>query len=114
MSIAERPLLVSDGIISAADVKQGGAAVSVYLPAGEVMTTPVPGMADGRVVVRQLYFEGQPVQDLTLTFTDGKLKSMSGRGEGYAALKARYDATDDPGKALLGFVDFVSGSGAGG
>jgi aminopeptidase len=106
MSIAGRPLIVSDGIISAADVKQGGAAVSVFLPAGDVMTTPVQGMADGRIVAQQLYFEGQPVQDLTLTFTNGKLKSMSGRGEGYAALKARYDATDDPDKALLGFVDF--------
>lgn len=106
MSIADRPVIVSDGIISAADVKQGGPAASVFLPAGEVLTTPVQGMADGRVVVQQLYFEDQPVQDLTLTFTDGKLKSMSGRGEGYAALKARYDATDDPGKALLGFVDF--------
>src|SRR5207249_1822165 len=43
------PFFVSDGIISAEDVQKGSPAVSVYLPAGELYTTPVPGTAEGKV-----------------------------------------------------------------
>lgn len=101
-----RPVLVSDGIISADDIKRGGAAVSVYLPAGEVFTTPVPGTAEGKVVNTRTYFRGKQVDNLTLTFAGGKATSMSGSGPGYAGLKAEYDAVDDARKDLFGFVDF--------
>ncbi len=100
-----RPVLVSDGIISADDIKQGGAAVSVFLPAGEVFTTPVPGTAEGKVVQTRTFFRGKQVDNLTLTFAGGKATAMSGSGPGYADLKAQYDAVDDARKDLFGFVD---------
>lgn len=100
-----RPVLVSDGIVSADDIKQGGAAVSVFLPAGEVYTTPVPGTAEGKVVQTRTFFRGKQVDNLTLTFVGGKATSMAGSGPGYADLKAQYDAVDDARKDLFGFVD---------
>lgn len=106
LSIATRPIIVSDGLISAEDVKQGGPAVAVFLPAGEVMITPVAGTANGKVVVERLYFDNKEIQNLTLSFAAGKLASMSGSGPGYAAFKARYDAASDPGKAAFAYVDF--------
>ncbi len=105
VSIASRPFFVSDGIISADDVKKGGPAVSVYLPAGEVFCAPVPGSAAGKVVESQTFFRGKEVNNLTLTFAAGRLTQMTGSGSGFADLKAEYDASGD-GKELFAFVDF--------
>ena len=41
MNIKGRAVLVSDGVLSDAERKAGGMTASVYLPAGEVYTTPV-------------------------------------------------------------------------
>ncbi len=101
-----RPVLVSDGVISADDIKQGGPAVAVYLPAGEVFTTPVPGTAEGTVVHSRTFHRGQQVDDLTLTFAGGKLTGMTGSGPGYEGFRADYDAVEDPRKDVFGFVDF--------
>jgi len=98
-------VLVSDGVISDEEMQQGGPAVAVYLPAGEVYTTPVPGTANGTVVHTRDYFLGEPIDDLTLTFRDGRLTSMTGTGPGYDGFRAAYDAVDDPRKDLFGFVD---------
>ncbi|HLE63091.1 MAG TPA: aminopeptidase [Pyrinomonadaceae bacterium] len=103
--IEGRPFFVSDGIISAEDVKKGGPAVSVYLPAGEVYCAPVPGTAEGKVVVSRDFYQGKEVTDVTLTFVAGKLTSMTGSGPGFAKLKAQYDATG-PGREQFAFVDF--------
>jgi aminopeptidase len=100
-----RPFFVSDGIISSEDVKKGGPAVLVYLPAGEVYCAPVAGTAAGKVVVSRDFYNDKEVTDLTLTFAGGKLTSLTGSGPGFADLKARYDASGD-GKELFGFVDF--------
>ena len=100
-----RPVLVSDGIISPEDAQKGGAAVSVYLPAGEVYTTPVAGTAEGKVVHTRDFYRGKPIDNLTLTFVGGKLTEMTGSGEGYAGFKADYDAVTDERKNLFGFVD---------
>jgi len=100
-----RPFFVSDGIISAEDVQKGGPAVSVYLPAGEVYCAPIPGTAEGKVVVSRDFYQGKEITDLTLTFVAGKLTSMTGSGPGFAGFKAQYDATGD-GKELFAFVDF--------
>jgi len=59
VKIEGRSFFVSDGIISADDIKKGGPAVSVYLPAGEVYCAPVPGTATGKVVETLTYFRGK-------------------------------------------------------
>lgn len=105
VKIEGRQFFVSDGIISADDVKKGGPAVSVYLPAGEVYCSPVAGSATGKVVESLTFFRGKEVNNLTLTFVAGKLTEMTGSGPGFADLKAGYDAAGD-GKEVFAFVDF--------
>ena len=104
VKIEGRPFFVSDGVISADDIKKGGPAVSVYLPAGEVYCAPVPGTANGKIVESLTYYNGKEVNDLTLTFVNGKLTTMTGTGSGFTELKADYDAAGD-GKDLFAFVD---------
>jgi aminopeptidase len=99
-----RPVYASDGIISPEEAQKGGAAINVYLPAGEVYVTPVAGTADGKVVRPRDYFQGQEIQNLTLTFAGGKLTSMTGSGPGFGPLKALYDAAGE-GKDLFAVVD---------
>ena len=101
-----RPVLVSDGIVSAEDMKAGGASNSVFLPAGEVYTTPIAGSANGKLVNTKSFYRGKAIDNLTMEFKDGKMTSMSGSGPGYADLKAEYDAVSDPRKDEFSFVDF--------
>lgn len=96
---------VSDGIISAEDMKKGPAGMNIYLPAGEVYVTPVPGTAEGKVVSKTEYYQGLEINNLTLTFAAGKLTSISGSGPGFEKMKAAYDAAGD-GKDLFAVVDF--------
>lgn len=105
LQIRGRLVLVSDGVISAEDIKRGGPAVSVYLPAGEVYTTPVAGTAEGKLVDSRSFYRGQQIDNLTLTIAGGKVTAMSGSGPGYAAFKAEYDAVTDPRKDLFGYID---------
>jgi len=100
-----RPVLVSDGIISPEDAQKGGASVSIYLPAGEVYCSVVPGTAEGKVVHTKDFYEGKDIDNLTLMFAGGKLTSMTGTGDGFAPFKAGYDAVADERKNLFGFVD---------
>ena len=100
-----RPVLVSDGIISDADRKAGGAALAAYLPAGEVYTTPLPGTAEGKIVHSRSFYRGKQIDNLTLTLAGGKVTAMTGSGPGYADFKAEYDAVDDARKDLFGYVD---------
>ncbi len=101
--IASRQTLVSDGVISADDLAKGGAACQVWLPAGEVYTTPVPGTAEGTVFVERAFFQGKEINGITLTFKSGKLTSMTAKS-GIEPLKALYDAAG-PGKDELALVD---------
>ena len=105
VKIEGRPFFVSDGIISADDVKKGGPAVSVYLPAGEVYCAPVPGTAEGTVVMSQTFMNGKEVNDLKLTLVGGKVTQITGSGPGFEDLKKEYETRGD-GKELFGFVDF--------
>lgn len=102
MSVKGRPVIVSDGIVTAADVGRG--ALDAFLPAGEVMVAPVPGTGEGRYVVDKLYFGGREVTGLTMRFEKGKLVEMTGNGPGFALLKADYDARG-AGKEKLGYFD---------
>lgn len=106
VKVKGRPVLVSDGIISAEDMKAGGPSNSVFLPAGEVYTTPVAGTANGKLVNTRSYYRGKTIDNLTMEFKDGKMTSMTGTGPGFADLKAEYDAVSDPRKDEFSFVDF--------
>lgn len=105
MQIEGRPVLVSDGVISADDLERGGPAVAVYLPAGEVYATPVPGTAEGKLVDSRSFYRGLQIDNLTLTIAGGKVTSIAGSGPGYAGFKAEYDAVTDPRKDLFGYLD---------
>ena len=105
VNIKGRPVGVSDGVISAEDMQAGGAANAVYLPAGEVYVTPVAGTANGKLVNTKTYYRGQQIDNLTMTFKDGKMTGMTGTGPGFAAMKAEYDAVDDARKDDFSFVD---------
>jgi leucyl aminopeptidase (aminopeptidase T) len=103
--IAGRPILKSDGFISPDDIKKGGPSVAVYLPAGEVFCAPLPGTAEGKVVISQSFYNGKAVNDLTMVFAKGKMTSLAGTGPGFENLKADYDAEGE-GKDQFAFVDF--------
>ncbi|HET9581530.1 MAG TPA: aminopeptidase [Gemmatimonadota bacterium] len=103
VGIEGRTAYVSDGVIDETDLAQGPGGRSVWLPAGEVYVTPVPGTARGKVVVDRSFVEGQEVRDLTLEFQDGRLTSMTA-ASGLDRLKAMYDAADD-GKAEFAVID---------
>ena len=105
LRIQGRPVLVSDGIISPEDIKQGGAALQVFLPAGEVYTTPVAGTGEGRIVATRDYFRGQAIDNLAVTVAGGKVTALTGDGPGFAPLKAEFDAVTDPRKNEVSFID---------
>lgn len=89
--IERRPCFVSDGAISKEDMAKGGAACQVWLPAGEVFSTPVPGTASGRIVFDRVFFEGKEITGVTIELKSGKVTSMTGSA-GFEAIKAQYDA----------------------
>jgi len=106
LKIEGRPFFVSDGVISAEDMQKGGPAVSVYLPAGEVYTTPVAGSAEGKIVIPLGFFRGKEINNRTIIIVSGKVTSITGSGPGFEDWKKAYDAVTDPGKDLISFVDF--------
>ena len=103
VGIEGRPVFASVGVVSPEDAKKGYAASQVYLPAGEVFLAPVPGTAEGTVVVDKQYFLGKEISGLKLTFKQGKLVSMTA-GSGLEPLRTLYDASG-PGKELFGAID---------
>ena len=102
MNLESKPAYISDGIISPDDVQKG--LVNVYLPAGEAAVIPAANSGSGKFVIEKNFFNGKEVRNLTLTFENGKLTSMTGEGDGFAAFKADYDARGE-GKDILSFVD---------
>ncbi|MFO0844637.1 MAG: aminopeptidase [Gemmataceae bacterium] len=103
LRIARRPVLVSDGVLTAEKVKKGGAACMTWLPAGEVYVTPVPGSGDGVVVAPHAFWEGEEIRRLKLTFKAGKLTAMTAES-GLDRLEKVYRAHGE-GKDALGAID---------
>jgi len=103
VQIEAKPVSVSDGVISEHDVQQGGAACQVWLPAGEVYLVPVPGTAQGKIVVDKQFYLDKEIKGLELTFMDGKLSNMKAKS-GLETLKARYDVSGE-GKDEFAFID---------
>ncbi len=103
MRIENRTVLVSDGVLSADDLKKGFAASQVYLPAGEAFLSPVPGTAEGTVVVDRQFYQDKEILGLTMTFKAGKLTAMTAKS-GLDELKKMYDAAES-GKEEFAFID---------
>jgi len=104
VQIAGRPVLVSDGVISPEDQHHGGAATSVWLPAGEVYLVPIAGSGDGVLVADRDYYQGEPIEELRLEFRAGKLVSMTAKS-GLDPVQKQYDAAGT-GRDALGVIDF--------
>jgi leucyl aminopeptidase (aminopeptidase T) len=85
-----RPVYVSDGVISSDDMQRGGPACQVWLPAGEVYLAPIPGTANGIVLVERQNYQDKEIVGMELSFKDGKLVSMKAKS-GMEPFKARYD-----------------------
>lgn len=91
LEVTKRPMSITDGVISDAKLKAGGTACQVWLPAGEAYLVPVAGSASGRVVVEQTVWEGKEINDLKITFKNGKIEEMSAKpGPGFERLQAAY------------------------
>jgi aminopeptidase len=91
LEVTKKPMSITDGIISDTKLKAGGAACQVWLPAGEAFLVPVAGSASGRVVVEQTVWEGKEINDLKITFRNGKIEEMTAKpGPGFERLQAAY------------------------
>lgn len=90
MKLDAAPLLVSDGVVSEADRKAGGAASQVWLPAGEVFGLPAKGTTQGRIIFPRMSIRKKTVEDLDLRFKDGRIVSMKARS-GLRHLKQSYE-----------------------
>lgn len=91
-TVTGRDIYVSDGVITSDDISRGGVACQVWLPAGEVYSTPVPGTAEGTVVIDRYIFEGQEITGLRLTLKAGRVTEMTA-ATNLEPLKAVYDAS---------------------
>ncbi len=104
--IEKRPVVVSDGIISEEDVKKGGPSTVVWLPAGEVMLTPVPGTAEGQVVITRLPYSDGEIRKMVMIFKAGKLESVDAKKTAaFKRFKEFYDKAPE-GKNAFSFVNF--------
>jgi leucyl aminopeptidase (aminopeptidase T) len=103
MQLGGKDVLISDGVISVEDERLGGAATTVWLPAGEVFTTPLVGTADGIVVADHFFFQGHRIEGLRLEFVEGKLSSMTA-DKGLVIVQALYDVAGE-GRDQFAVVD---------
>ena len=103
MQIENRPVFVSDGIISEEDIKSGYSACQAYLPAGELMVAPVAGTVQGKVIIDRMFYAGKEINGLTMSFEKGKLVSMTSKSD-ISRLKADYDAAGS-GKEKFALID---------
>lgn len=101
--IEKRPVYVSDGVLTPEKQKKGGAACQMWLPAGEVFVSPVPGTAEGRVVIDRASHEGKLIEGLTLTVKGGKVTAIDAK-PGAERLLAQYKA-GGAGKDMISVLD---------
>jgi leucyl aminopeptidase (aminopeptidase T) len=95
--------LISDGALTDERVKQGSAAASTWLPAGELMLPAADGSANGKIVLDRYLFDGRLIRGLTLVFDKGSLTSMTAAND-MSGLKSAYDAAGGA-KDRFGYID---------
>ena len=94
VQLGGKDVLISDGVVSIEDERLGGAATTVWLPAGEVFTAPLAGTADGVVVADHFFFQGHRIEGLRLEFVEGKLTAMTA-DKGLEIIQASYDVAGE-------------------
>lgn len=82
---------------------QGGGGGQTWIPAGEFIVPATAGSAEGRVVIDKILWDGKVVEGLTLTYSRGRLTSLTARSD-IAGLRAFYDAAGG-GKDQFGYID---------
>jgi len=95
--------LISDGALTDERVRQGSAAASTWLPAGELMLPAADGSASGKIVLDRYLWDGRLIRGLTLVFDKGSLTSMTAAND-MSGLKAAYDAAGGA-KDRFGYID---------
>lgn len=106
LKLTAKPMSVSDGVISADEVKAGGPGLLTWLPAGEVYGLIDPASAEGKIVVPRQMFRGEEVKDFTLTIKAGKVTEYTAKpSKTFDAMKQMYEA-GAPGKDALSILDF--------
>ena len=81
----------SDGVLTDAKVKAGGSQVLLWLPAGEVITTPVPGTVEGKLVDDRMTFTGKEILGISADIKAGKITTIAAKS-GWDVIKPFYDA----------------------
>lgn len=105
MRVQKRQVRVTDGTISDEAIAKGGTAPIMWLPAGEAFWTPVPGTADGTLVVDRVPYEDSEILNFRATFEKGVMTKFSADpGEAFERWKKRHEVAPD-GKNDFGFVD---------
>jgi leucyl aminopeptidase (aminopeptidase T) len=104
LKVKGRRVFASDGVTTTADVKAGGPNIQVWLPAGDVYLTPVPGTAQGKIVDDRMIYLGKEIQGVAVDVAKGKSTAVTAKS-GWDLIKTRYEAAG-PGKTEVSFVDF--------
>lgn len=106
LRLKSKTLGISDGVITPEELKEGGARLLTWLPAGEVYALIDPSSAEGKIVVTRQLFEGEDVKDLTLTIAGGKITAMTAKpSKAFDRLKQLFDSAP-AGKDSLSVLDF--------
>jgi leucyl aminopeptidase (aminopeptidase T) len=94
VQLGGKDVLISDGVVSIEDERLGGAATTVWLPAGEVFTAPLAGTAQGVIVADHFFYQGHRIEGLRLEFVEGKLTAMTA-DKGLDIIQASYDVAGE-------------------
>lgn len=92
MSIEGRPVVFSDGQVTPEMAKKGQTLIA-WLPAGDVYLVPVPGSAEGTVVVDRFWYHEKPIDGLTLTIKGGKVVEMHAKSGPLEQFKTDYEGS---------------------
>ncbi len=103
VQLGGKQVLIGDGVVSAEDERLGGAATTVWLPAGEVFTAPIAGTAEGIIVADHFFYQGHRIEGLRLEFVEGKLAVMTA-DKGLEIIQASYDVAGE-GRDRFAVVD---------